>query len=354
MSSANDNTLLTFAQKATLQDMFENLDMAKMWHLSTGTIVEKQMEKLAMACIYEHSCHSLVIDTEDPMYDDYFTAEELNEIQTHNAAPLPDLPVNINQCLTDLQSASTPDECRTIVLHGQPFDVDYAWIQEAILNTSSLFPKLTSVMNFRILSKTDLLMGPFKFIPSTFISSMVDARSGKWTIGWNHKVDMLFRSSSVELGCLVLEEDVLQQSKVLKDMLYRLAQQRQVNDDLRTVGLTLKGPKLTMMVMDSPSSYVGRLKKIGPLYFPNNTKEVTNSIPQLLRLSWTAKMIMEATLLSFSTSESHSSTLTFNNRHAEPSCLLQPSFPVSSYSSSTSLAPPSSDSDYTDSDSDSS
>lgn len=41
-------------QKGAIVDMFAKLDESKMWRLSTGTVVEQQMQMFALECNYEH------------------------------------------------------------------------------------------------------------------------------------------------------------------------------------------------------------------------------------------------------------------------------------------------------------
>ncbi|CAO3593733.1 unnamed protein product [Absidia cylindrospora] len=164
----------------------------------------------------------------------------------------------------------------------------------------------------------------------------------------------------------------------MKDMLYALSKKKpEVSRALCIVGLTLMGSKLTMMTMDTPCGSVARVKRFTPLFFPNNTIEFTAEITRLLALTYTARLLMETTLKTYSSSSSSSLTKntsdsnsnnTYSNRNAKyiisklhfqyhcllfasssrskgegtvfnskrPPCLLGPSFHSPSLSSSAS------------------
>ncbi|KAI9499334.1 hypothetical protein BDB00DRAFT_783401 [Zychaea mexicana] len=59
------------------------------WILSTGTCVEDKILEFAMKCQYEHACHAMIIDVNDPSWSEYFTGDELEEISNHNNPALP-------------------------------------------------------------------------------------------------------------------------------------------------------------------------------------------------------------------------------------------------------------------------
>ncbi|CAO3593563.1 unnamed protein product [Absidia cylindrospora] len=345
-STGKTGRTLSVVQKNAIQAMFSNLDTSKMWRLSTGTLVEQQMDKLALECKYEHSCHSLILDIYDTQYNKYFTAEERDETRTHNASPFPTLPDEIEELLTALEYAPSIDACLSTIQqqlfssHNQPA---LAWIQQNFINTARMFSAPASAVNFRELASSSSRAA----MNMDRMDEGIDKRKRS---RYGHKVDMLFRSGEVELGCLEAGKEqgnieistkewkngYLKQPKVLKDMLYVLSRNKsQQANVFRTVGLTLMGHKLTMMVMDSPNGYVGRLQRTDAWYFPNNVFEFVTSIPQLLRLTWTANLIMEATLASRSTANPSSRAITpISGLSVYPS-LLQPSFYATSYPSST-------------------
>lgn len=52
-SGMTKQALLTPDDKLAIEEVYKNLDTLKMWRLSSGTIVEKEMERFALTCIFE-------------------------------------------------------------------------------------------------------------------------------------------------------------------------------------------------------------------------------------------------------------------------------------------------------------
>ncbi|KAI8966995.1 hypothetical protein BDF20DRAFT_840531 [Mycotypha africana] len=94
---------LAATDKERIKRVYEELDQASMWKLSTGTVVEKKMEEFALSCSYEHPAHSLILDTTDKSWTGYFTKEEMKEITTQNAKTLPELPTKSSSYIDDLE-----------------------------------------------------------------------------------------------------------------------------------------------------------------------------------------------------------------------------------------------------------
>ncbi|ORZ05280.1 hypothetical protein BCR42DRAFT_301073, partial [Absidia repens] len=210
------NKRLSPKDKADIKMMYDGLIESKMWKLSTGKMVEKSMMDLAMKCDYEHPCHSLILDPEDRLWEEYFTMDELEEIAAYNAPIIPTPPYEFEQYLSLLQQASTAKECHQLALK-ESFDWDNegpcAWIQSTICHISRLFIK---GINFQQVSETDLLLRPFHFLSSVFDDSPVDADYGELASNatkaamnkkrcidsTGDKVDIIYRSKGVELGCV--------------------------------------------------------------------------------------------------------------------------------------------------------
>ncbi|ORZ06431.1 hypothetical protein BCR42DRAFT_496295 [Absidia repens] len=338
-STSKSAKILSLSDKLAIKDMYMRLSTDNMWTLSSGKKVEQAMMTMALNYDVEHACHSLIIDTEDDAWDAYFTPNELDEIRDHDnnsaaattTTTLPSLPPSLVEYLATIQSATSPDECRRLVQQQQQIDVDdddaCSWAQLAILGAARLFKKSTKgIINFNDISENDLLVRHFSFISSVFDDSMVDGVSGECASqaskaammmmmkNHNKRRYMLFKSGELELGCMEigreqhvdvsikeLKDGYLKQPKVLKDMLFALSRKKpEVARSLCMVGLTLMGSKLTMMMMDSPCGYVARVKRTTPLYFPNNTMEFALGISKLLTLTYTARLLMEATLKTYS------------------------------------------------------
>ncbi|CAO3599360.1 unnamed protein product [Absidia cylindrospora] len=101
-----------------------------MWILSTGKTVELEMKNQALACNFEHSSHSLILDVADPMWCNYFTKEELDEIKNHNVPSVPALPNGFIKYLEALRPAKTAKEADRLAYEklSNVRDVpSYAW-----------------------------------------------------------------------------------------------------------------------------------------------------------------------------------------------------------------------------------
>ncbi|ORZ06429.1 hypothetical protein BCR42DRAFT_427127, partial [Absidia repens] len=370
-STSNSAKTLSLSDKLAIKDMYMRLSTDNMWTLSSGKKVEQGMMAMALSYDVEHACHSLIFDTADDAWDAYFTPDELDEIRDYDnnsataitTTTLPSLPPDLVNYLATIQSAASANECHKLAIQQQ-FDL-------SILRAVRLFKKSAmGVIKFNDISENDLLVRYFSFISSMFDDSMVDGVSGECAsqaskaammmmmmmmmmknhnkrqcddddhdnsnsnnnrIRCGSKVDMLFKSGELELGCMEigreqhvdvsikeLKDGYLKQPKVLKDMLFALSRKKpEVARSLCMVGLTLMGSKLTMMMMDSPCGYVARISK-------------------LLTLTYTTRLLMDATLKTYSSASTTTNTTTTskniinisisNRRTLNPPCLLGSSF----------------------------
>ncbi|CAO3601326.1 unnamed protein product [Absidia cylindrospora] len=367
--SSPSSKLLSASDKEAIKKMYNSLDPNKMWTLSTGKIVEKAMKNLALACQYEHSCHSLIMDPEDPTWEKHFTADEIIELATFKAPSLPTPPHDFTQFLSEIKSAALPKACIRLAM-AQQFDLDENttcfWAQTAIMYAAQLFITSVNGIDFNNVSEADLLLLPFNFLTTVFNDSCVNVNSGELT-SWESKasmnskrkvdsissmerarsgakVDMLFQSNGVELGCTEagkrqcmenstkeLKDGWLKQPKTLKDMLYMLSSQRpETTSKLIMVGFTVMGSKIAMSTMNRPAGHVARIVRTRPLFFPNNARQFGNSMAKLLTLAWTGKTLMENTLDAYSTYTESSTDIDFNivssSEQRPESSNLHPSF----------------------------
>ncbi|KAI8147764.1 hypothetical protein BJV82DRAFT_664126 [Fennellomyces sp. T-0311] len=84
-----------------------------MWKLSTGTLVERQMKKLASDAVHEHPCHSLTLDPYDPSWAPYFTEEEVQELKSYQVPPIIPLPTAAKKYLEKFNGLKTLDDTST-------------------------------------------------------------------------------------------------------------------------------------------------------------------------------------------------------------------------------------------------
>ncbi|KAI9468218.1 hypothetical protein BDB00DRAFT_880377 [Zychaea mexicana] len=65
----------------------------------TGTVVEDKVKELAMKLSNEHPSHSMILDTSDPVWLEYFTKSELKEIEDEKKVTLSELPKSMQTYL---------------------------------------------------------------------------------------------------------------------------------------------------------------------------------------------------------------------------------------------------------------
>ncbi|CAO3591578.1 unnamed protein product [Absidia cylindrospora] len=329
--------------------MYGALDPNKMWTLSTGTKVEQQMERYALDCSHEHPCHSLILDTMDETWNDYFTAEEIREIKDYQRPTPPPPPREFLVYLDAISLAETALDARDIaytnirsISHIPSCD----WAFSVIISTSRLFKKSSSGVIFDLIAEAELLVRPWNLLLSAFEESAIDALPMDWNrtlddveIKERTKVALLYKSGVMELGCVELKDGYLKQPKALKDMLYALASEDpSLTSKFSTTGFTIMGSKLTMMTMTCPKGYVAKLSRSKPIAFPAASAMFGNSMKSILTLVWSGKQLMESNLQLASSSPLIITTDPYNDSIQPSDTLLQPSFhpaaPAASSSSS--------------------
>jgi hypothetical protein len=94
--------------------------------------------------VFFSPCHSLIFDSGDKCWDEYFTEEELIEIKSYQLKKFPSLPVELKEYLQKLLEYTSLDldalysELNTIRLHPVN-DSAKEWAQSTILSTIKLF-----------------------------------------------------------------------------------------------------------------------------------------------------------------------------------------------------------------------
>ncbi|KAF7723515.1 hypothetical protein EC973_001890 [Apophysomyces ossiformis] len=331
--SSSASGRLDATDKEQIEDTFNNLDESKMWVLSTGTVVEKQMKALALASNFDHPCHSLILDPDDDNWTDYFTKEELHEIRAFRRYKLKELPGEVVEYLSSFGNVEDAKDC-----YKQAFQTffnpseqpDLSWIQFSFIRCARFFFK-TGTIDFSNMTEADLSR-VWDFIATAFDTSQVRAVYGEkasnaTSNGRNKKrkleaieprkrsfigskVDLLFTTASgEELGCnevgivkndnstKELNDGRVKQLKTLKAMLCQLASQSpSFARQLRTVGYTIMGPKVNMILMDFPAGYVCRVTRTGNLYFPGDSRQFVRGMKPLMALAWHGKSAMEESL----------------------------------------------------------
>ncbi|CAO3687004.1 unnamed protein product [Rhizopus stolonifer] len=303
--------------------IFENLDTTKMWTLSTGTVVEKKMKEFALVCNYEHPVHSLILDTSDICWKNYFTSDELDEIKTMNMKNLCDLPDSLNAYTEAIRQVSDITELKKR-LSQELEDPACEWIRSTMLDYLRLFKY--NYMPLTDQTEGDMLRRVWLFIDTLFDDSKIRCRGGEKSskassasrnqdrtlsavdkmarklVG--RKVDMLYMQQRLEYGCCEcgrfddptkeMNDGGFKMVKVLKDMLYRLYQSAPSTvRDLVLPGFLLFETKFTLVVCDSPAGYVCRINKSSPLDLPADVDEMNNQLLSILRVVYQARLFME-------------------------------------------------------------
>ncbi|GAN11802.1 hypothetical protein MAM1_0985d11403 [Mucor ambiguus] len=131
--------------KDRIKNMYASMDKSKMWKLSTGKLVEEQMQKLALSKDHEHLAHSLVLNVQDHCWQEYFTDSELDEIKYYKAIELPVLPSNVQVLLDDLKTTANSNLYNKVTQEIHASTSDEKWVQDAYntcfrLIQSGVFP----------------------------------------------------------------------------------------------------------------------------------------------------------------------------------------------------------------------
>ncbi|KAF7730073.1 hypothetical protein EC973_003019 [Apophysomyces ossiformis] len=141
-STSETKKSITADDHRRIADIYASLDERNMWKLSTGTYVEKQMEKLALRCNYEHPCHSLILDPECCTWKEYFSAEELREIRMFATPTIKRMPDDLNRYLMSYLGKHTLNELQE---HHDTFkyeriqQADHYWIHQTITKALDLY-----------------------------------------------------------------------------------------------------------------------------------------------------------------------------------------------------------------------
>ncbi|KAL7321439.1 hypothetical protein PS15m_001201 [Mucor circinelloides] len=122
---------LSDTDKNSIKALYDSLDKTKMWTLSTGTVVEEQMEQFALSREHEYLSHSLVFDVNDNCWESYFTDAKIKEIKEFNAVPLPVLPYDVKTYLDELEATSNADLYGKVNATQFEPNTDCKWIQDS-------------------------------------------------------------------------------------------------------------------------------------------------------------------------------------------------------------------------------
>ncbi|KAG1580612.1 hypothetical protein G6F47_010490 [Rhizopus delemar] len=327
-------TKLDDVDKVKIRKLYSSMNEEKMWKLKTETFVERQMERFALTCNFEHPCHSLIFDSGDKCWDEYFTEEELIEIKSYQLKKFPPLPLELKEYLQTLLKYTSLDldtlycKLSTVRLHPVNDSVK-EWAQSTILSTIKLF--MCNYIPSTDQSESDVIRKIWILLDTVFDHSTIISRSGEKSSSASsdsrnqsrtiasvdpmarklcgRKIDMSFKSISAELGCMgcgrsdgvnttkEMLDRLIKLPKVLKDMFISLCNfAPSLVNDLAVSGVIIMNSKFTLVTMDSPCGYVCRLSRVKPIYFSTRPSEVITYLVPILKQIYSIRLLMEQNL----------------------------------------------------------
>ncbi|KAI7900632.1 uncharacterized protein BX663DRAFT_151916 [Cokeromyces recurvatus] len=300
------------------------------------------MEQFALACTFEHPCHSLILDSGDQCWETVFTKEDLNEIKTFKLKRLPNLPTDLENYFNSLLLLSTENDLDKLYTNVKAAnfhprnDKALAWAQTIVLNTIKLF--MSNYFPLSDQSEADILRRIWLLIDTVFDYSAIKSRSGEKSstsssYGLNvartianinqaarklmgRKVDMVYKLQPNEYGCMECGKDENNSTKelsdgmfkipiIMKDMFNSLAKKTpSLVNDITISSLMIMETKISLIIMDSPGGNVCRISRLKPLYFPVSSLNFMSSLVSIMKLVYTARLNMEKTHLLISKNES--------------------------------------------------
>ncbi|KAG2227384.1 hypothetical protein INT45_004340 [Circinella minor] len=305
--------------------MFETLDHTKFWPLSTGTVVEQKIKELAMKLKNEHPCHSMILDTSDPVWLDYFTKEELHEIEDEKKVPISKLPDNMTNYLDNYKNLkslrSLWDEYKKHNI--DPIDdSELYWVHSSVRNVLEI---LTYNLHKTYKTEADLMKRVWSIIDCCFDYGDLDVISGEYVskassnrinidrslaamsrrkIGT--KIDLLFTTEDLEFGTVeagkmsdvnntkTIFEAGIKLPKNLKDMQYEIVQEYPSQlRMIKTCGIVISGLNMLPIVMDCPRGYVSRVNRPPRYYhYPSTATDFLLKMKTIIRAIYYTKKTM--------------------------------------------------------------
>lgn len=280
--SSKANTInynLSDIEKKEVLSFYESIPIEDKWKLSSGTMVEDQMKKLAEASVYENPVHSFIMDPYDPIWRDYFTNDELKEIASIRNLPLKELPVELSEFMSTFNDQTTAkgiykQSMSSIV---DPIkEHDKKWVQQSMMHASELF-FIDHQLQISGFSEADATHRIWSFVYHLFYDGFIEAKLGEKCSAatmlarniernleavekrprkaMGARMDILFKRGNVELGCSEIGKDnvsnvddkyladaLVKLPKTLRNMLYAINTKNpdQINN-VCTVGLLMIG-----------------------------------------------------------------------------------------------------------------
>ncbi|KAI9493622.1 hypothetical protein BDB00DRAFT_938798 [Zychaea mexicana] len=235
------------------------------------------MKMLALKYSHHHPAHSMILSTKDDAWKDYFSPQELHQINTLSPIELPSLPASLKEYFLSYQGKKTLDQ---LLEHRKRHDFDprtqpdLYWAQKSIIHATDLF--LYQQLPATYDTESDLIHKKWGFVQSCFYESRFRAQSGEKSsisssIRKNSnrstneegqlnrkvvgtKVDLIIKQGNLEYGCMEagcsddplntkgVDEGRLKLPRTLKDILCRLTKEAPGKmNDIKVAGLIISG-----------------------------------------------------------------------------------------------------------------
>ncbi|KAG0180084.1 hypothetical protein DFQ28_006752 [Apophysomyces sp. BC1034] len=278
-SSSLSNCVLSAVDIEHVKAAYGSIKGSDKWILSTGTVVEDVMQKLALESMYEHPVHSLILDTSDKIWENYFTEDELEQITTYNRKCLPAFPDGYQEYLDSYdKNLSAKEVYQQACSHFFDPTEQHAkkWMQQSLMMAANLF-LYNNKLKVDDFSEADFLHRVWPFVYHLFDDDYIEAKLGERCSSATAKrknnrhqleaierrqqrvmgtrVDILFKYGGMELGCAevgkelittvddkYMNDGMMKLPKSLRDMLSSLvdSSQDQVNH-VMVVGFLVMG-----------------------------------------------------------------------------------------------------------------
>lgn len=305
----NRQLKLTPEDKNRIARRFQGLDEKSMWKLSTGTIVEKKMEELALICEYEHPCHSMILDTNDKNWEGYFTKDEIKEIKAFEKKNFETLPSGLEEYIDSLKKYTNADTLES-KLTEVPDCPARDWVRRTLLDHLRLFKYNRELILYNY-TKEDLLRRVYLFLDTVLDDSKLNCYGGRASKRFpsGGEVDLLFVSVLHEVGCVICERyydnskelhyGSFKMVKLLKNMIYKMSttMDPEAIRELHVVGYLIFGNEFTLIHCDAPKGYVTRIARSSTIRLPSEADNLTKQLLSILKAVYRVRLTMERTAI---------------------------------------------------------
>lgn len=240
------------------------------------------------------------------------------------AKKLPPLPQSTNDYIASIRSKkpSSLEDVYDLITDIKSLDRQCYWI---LFSLHECFQLLRIYHTDSTKTESFCVNRVWRFIETVFDSSSVDCIIGEKSSSFSasdmnnnrtlggegdtkrkmmgRKVDWLFKSCNVELGCgeasknedstKMLSDGSFKMPKVMKGMLYKLCQSQEIKQKISIPSFLVMDKTLFFKIMDCPGGYVCRINTLPSRSFPCKEIDVVCFLLPLLDLVLRTRLMME-------------------------------------------------------------